>query len=214
MANPTVAAIALHNATLGNPRPLLPRYAIYDTMKYPRYDPHLNNVGTTVLHFSTAKDYSVFREYSLFMNAQLTAMNRQDALLSVPSSGVRLDDLTLAFVINNRDRNRLKTYIADFDLKGMIRATRLPLGQAAKREYPAGTPDMNGHVLTQQEAGWYYLRYKGLQCLMGKEGADAGRYLVRPSHEWEYPGTWYFQVADRAVVQLAPGDPNDPTPGL
>ena len=91
----------------------------------------------------------------------------------------------------------------------MIRATRVPLGRAAKRWVKSGERDVEGKRV--EEEGWYYLSWGGLHTLMGKEGLDADRYWVRPSFEsFKCPGLG-FKRENWAEVQLAPEDPEDPT---
>ncbi|KAL9035156.1 MAG: hypothetical protein Q9180_005009, partial [Flavoplaca navasiana] len=74
-----------------------------------------------------------------------------------------------------------RNWPAEFDLAGMVRALRNPLGNAFKIYAQADTKDMYGNVI--EEAGWYYGWWRGLHCLMGQEGEQAGLYWVRPSFE-------------------------------
>lgn len=103
---------------------------------------------------------------------------------------------------------------AEFDHNGMIRATRIPLGHAAKLWRSVGERDVDGKVIEWGQEGWYYDWWSGLHCLMGKEGYDKGLYLVRPSWEKFLCEGMAFKVGYKAVVQFAAGDENDPTPGL
>ena len=91
----------------------------------------------------------------------------------------------------------------------MIRATRVPLGRAAKRWVNRGERDVDEKLVEQ--AGWYYLSWGGIHTLMGKEGLDADRYWIRPSFEsFKCPGL-DFKISDWAEIQMAPEDPADPT---
>lgn len=74
-------------------------------------------------------------------------------------------------------------------------------GHAAKRWVSAGDVDLDGNVATEADEGYYYLWWKGLQVLMGKEGHDAGMYMVRPSWELDQQTGFSFKLTHRAVVQ-------------
>lgn len=124
----------------------------------------------------------------------------------VPQLPLRLDDRLCALVYEKFDQKQLnRLWPSEFDLEGMVRATRAPLGHAAKHYYKPDDVDYDGNVLQPGEEGWYYLWLGGLQCLMGKEGWDAGRYLQRPSDEKKFTG-FAFKKAFKAVVQAAPGE--------
>lgn len=60
---------------------------------------------------------------------------------------------------------------------GMMRATRVPLGHACMVFVKAGEKDISGKVVTEE--GYYYQTWKGLYCLTGKKGLNAGHYLIR-----------------------------------
>lgn len=103
----------------------------------------------------------------------------------VSNEGVRLNDhltgiATKAFPAT-AVRNRY--FPAEFDGNGMIRARRIPLGNASKTWRVEGEVDLLGKVLTKSQEGYYYNWYSGIHPLMGKEGYLAGLYLIRPS--WE-----------------------------
>ena len=85
----------------------------------------------------------------------------------------------------------------EFDRKKNNKASRMPLGFAAKMFVPVGDIDRNGHAATQ--AGWYYKWYRGIHILCGEEGA--GRYKHRPSHEDTMPEMWYYDIDFRCQVQ-------------
>ena len=179
-------------------------YAQYDTDHYTVYDPKTGNVGTTVSGKFTS--YAQYDQYTLYVNFGVTEAD------AIPSKGVRLDDLTAALVLNQCGPKMLhKNWPADFDLKGMPRATRVSLGHAAKIWRDEGEEDVDKNVVPSGAAGYYYMWWGGLHCLCGKEGLDAKVYLIRPSFEqFKCPG-FGFKVSSRAIVQLASGDPADPT---
>ena len=93
---------------------------------------------------------------------------------------------------------------ADFDKKGMVRATRYPLGNAAKVYIPAGTVDGKGVVTTIR--GWHYRWLGNIHVLSGEEGVED--YLVRPSYEKLEAG-FSFRADWRCKVQApVPGVPD------
>ena len=127
------------------------------------------------------------------MNTNVTDISQ------IPKYGVRLDDRTIMFIVQNTLWFDRQVWIADFDKKGMVRASRGPLGNAAILYCRAGDQDLDGNILTEDQAGWYYAWYKGIHLLCGEEGRHL--YMVRPSHEHEYSCTLGFRVSHRAIVQ-------------
>lgn len=177
---------------------------IYNDAHYPLYNPTTYNQGTAVR--DPFRHFSQYDGYALYINPHLKEME----LEQIPHWGVRVDDLTASKVLLHYSQRTLHTrWPAEFDLKGMIRATRVPLGRAAKRWVKRGERDVDGERV--EEEGWYYLSWGGIHTLMGKEGLDADRYWVRPSFEsFKCPGLG-FKRSDWAEIQLAPEDPEDPT---
>ena len=146
-----------------------------------------------------------YDEYTLYMNPNLMAVSE------IPTSGIRLDDMTIAFVLMRCSQSTLhKNWPADFDARGMVKARRIPLGHAAKSWKSEGMVDIDGYVLTKAEEGFYYMWWRNIHCLCGKEGHDSKIYLIRPSHEQEGPKGFGFKVSSRAVVQLEAGESRDP----
>lgn len=126
---------------------------------------------------TTFADYD---EYTLFM---LPAV--QD-IEQIPTRGVRLDDQHIAIVLESSEfsKKQLTTnWQGEFDKNGMTRASRVPLGHAAKAYKNVGDRDIDGKVLREGEEGWYYLWHRGLQMLGGQESLDANIYRQRPSFE-------------------------------
>ncbi|KAL8727092.1 MAG: hypothetical protein Q9166_006279 [cf. Caloplaca sp. 2 TL-2023] len=184
----------------------------YSTSHYARYNPAANNIAAAVGKFRMT--YSTYDAFSLVMDPTM-------AIRNIPTSGVRVDDyLAGRLLMSNLSANILhQNWPAEFDHAGMIRATRIPLGHAAKMLVRVGHIDIDGNVVQPGQEGWYYKWWRGLHCLMGKEGYDAGLYWVRPSWEkFRCEGMGfkirYMKMSYKAVVQLATGDPSDPTPGL
>ena len=93
----------------------------------------------------------------------------------------------------------------------MPRATRMPLGHAAKIWVVASTRDVDGNVVEEGETGWYYMWWRGIHCLMGREGQAAGLFTIRPSFEEFKCEGFSFKIDYKAEVQLPAGDPEDPT---
>ena len=164
----------------------------------------IKNVGPHVSEgFRTFAQYD---EYTLYMNP---VVERVEA---IPTSGVRLDDMTVAFVLPLCNRKTLYgNWPAEFDKKGMIRATRVSLGHAAKFWKKEGDVDIDGNIVPVGGAGYYYKWWRGLQCLCGKEGLDRDLYLIRPCGEDFRCLGFGFKVSSRAAIQLPSGDPADPT---
>ena len=203
-----VPDVAVHVSTrrqgIGHPRLPSQHLRLYDTSRYILYDPEKGNVGPRVTQkFRTFAQYD---EFTLFMNPAIETFD------DIPTSGVRLDDMTVAFVMI---RCTLKTlyanWPADFDLEGMIRARRVPLGHAAKFWKAEGDVDVDGNVVPKGEAGYYYKWWRGLHCLCGKEGLDRNLYMIRPYNEKFKCLGFGFKVSSRAIIQLPSDDPRDPT---
>ena len=173
--------------------------------RYRIYDPTTQNQGTAVVGGSS-RDFGQYDDFALCINPNL----RDKELEQIPHSGVRVDDLTASKLLQHYNRKILHTrWPAEFDQKGMVPAERVGLGRAAKRWVNRGERDVDLKLV--KKAGWYYLSWGGIHTLMGKEGVEAGRYRIRPSHEkFKCPG-FGFKISDWAEVQLAPEDPADPT---
>ena len=93
----------------------------------------------------------------------------------------------------------------------MTRASRVPLGHAAKAWKTVGEADIYGHVIADGEEGWFYLWHRGLQMLGGKESLDANLYQQRPSFESDLCKGCTWKKDFRAAIQLPPGHQDDPT---
>lgn len=182
----------------GKARPPPRAFRVYKTEYYQLYD-HLNPhpVEPVKGPFTSFKAYD---EYTLFIRAHLPSIEE------IPTSGVRIDDLTISRVISKMKASQLhKNWPADLDRHGMVRATRMPLGLAAKVWVDIGDVDVHGQVIPAGEEGWYYKWWGGIHCLMGKEGFDVGMYLIRPSHEEFLVKGFGFKKGCRAVVQAGEG---------
>ena len=176
----------------------------YDTNHYRIYDATTQNQGAAV--GGAFRHFGQYDGYALYINPNL----KDTELDQIPHSRVRVDDLTASKVLSHYNYSILRTrWPAEFDQKGMIRATRVPLGRAAKRWVNRGERDVDRNLVVKE--GWYYLSWGGIHTLMGKEGLDVDRYRVRPSFKnFKCPGLG-FKRSDWAEVQLAPEDPSDPT---
>ena len=144
------------------------------------------------------KKFAQFDTFTLYINPHLTN------IASIPKHGVRLDDMTIYFVLQAYFNKQIKKsdisryWLADFDQQGMVRATRYPLGNPAKVYVPEGSEDGKGVKVAV--GGWYYRWYGNIHVLCGEEGADD--YLVRPSFEKLEKG-FTFRVDWRCKVQAA-----------
>lgn len=144
--------------------------------------------------------YTAFNNYLLYSDPTTTAEEIHE---KIPKCGVRLDDMTVALVLENITSAKLRNlyWPAEFDIRGMPRATRIPLGHAAKTWVSVGQRDVEGNVATKEDEGFYYLWWKGLQVLMGKEGHDAKLHMIRPSWEGDKCEGFGFKLTHKAVVQ-------------
>ena len=188
---------------INRPRMRHPGLHRFDTDNYRRYNLMDPNPGTAVLR-PFRRSYEQYDDYALYINPSL----KETELDQIPCRGVRVDDLTASKVLLYYSQRALHTrWPADFDVRGRIRATRVPLGRAAKRWVKSGEEDLEGKRV--EEEGWYYLSWGGIYTFMGREGS--GRYWVRPSREgFKCRGLGFYRE-DWAKVQLAPEDPEDPT---
>lgn len=172
----------------------------YNTSFYEQYDPTKHSQSVKELAVGKYNgSYKVFNHYLLYSDPTTTAEEIHDR---IPKRGVRLDDMTVALVLETiASPGKLhKWWPAEFDHLGMPRATRVPLGYAAKMWVSAGQRDVEGKVATKEDEGYYYLWWKGLQVLMGKEGHDAQLYKIRPSWEKDKCPGFGFKLTHKAVV--------------
>lgn len=88
----------------------------------------------------------------------------------------------------------------------MVRATRVPLGHAAKAHKNVDDTDIDGNCLVESQQRWYYLWWAGSHLLCGKEGLDVGLYMVRPSFEKKKVLGFGWGNSQKAVIQKAPGE--------
>lgn len=180
----------------GLPVPLNPIESQYNTEYYTKFD---RNAPYDVERAKGFKPVSIYDPYHLCMD--LSIEKAED----VPQLPVRLDDRLCALVYENFHKFQLNyLWPSEFDSEGMVRASRVPLGNAAKHYYKAGDIDYDGNILQPGEEGWYYLWLGGVQCLMGKEGWDAGWYLKRPRGEKKIKG-FAFKKSCKAEIQAPPG---------
>ena len=175
--------------TIKEPRLPTKSQLIYTTEHYKLYD--VVKIEPVVGPFVSFGKYD---DYRLYVNPVL------DKIEDIPIVGVRLDDLTVSRVLGHLGPRALnRSWPAEFDQQGMVRATRIPLGLAAKMWVKAGKVDLDGKIV--EEGAYYYKWWRGLHCLMGKEGFDAGMYKVRPSFETFRCAGFGFKVACKAVEQ-------------
>ena len=180
--------------------PRVPTDRTHFTEMYQRYDP-LVDQQLSIPDFKPRNfSFDAFNSCPLYMELTTSGATNQPRW-SAPD-GVRLDDYNCAeALLNLSPADMHKRFPAEFDAKGMLRATRNPLGYARKFFVTAGMSDGDGDVAGKGAVGYYYAWFKGLQPLMGKEGYAAGRYMVRPSNERiKTPElTWFLH--SKCVVQ-------------
>ena len=180
----------------GSARPPTSTYRKYTTEYYAPYD-HANpqQIQPFTAKFTSFSNYD---HYVLFSKSTINHPNE------IPSAGVRIDDLTISRVIGRMSAVNLhRNWPADLDHCGMVRATRMPLGKAAKMNVEVGDIDIDGNVIEEGNEGFCYKWWRGLHCLMGKEGFDAGMYLIRPSFEQFRCEGFTFKKGFKAVLQVA-----------
>ena len=198
------APVSKKRRVIGQPKFPSDHFRQYDTSHYTPYDPEKGNVGPRAS--VPFRKFAQYDKYTLYMNPVVETVE------NIPASGVRLDDMTAAFVLTRCTQKTLHAnWPADFDDDGMIRGLRVPLGHAAKFWKEAGAVDIDGNIVPEGGAGYYYKWSRGLHCLCGKEGLDHKLYMKRPAFEtFRCPGVG-FKVSSRAAIQLPSGDPADPT---
>ena len=171
------------------PRDPKPAHKRYYTDRYIAFNILTkNNARAVTKSQRCAFNFDMYDGYALVTSPHVTT--EEDFLEAlnngtIPKAGVRLDDhlCGLAAISLTDPQLRHHYFPAEFDKNGMIRASRIPLGQASKSWRRAGERDLNGHILLDAEEGYYYDWYAGIHPLMGQEGYDQGWYLIRPS--WE-----------------------------
>ena len=170
-----------------------PGYLIFNTAHYPRYDPnnpqHPGALPTPFTYFAQYDGAVLFNERAI------TSIN------DIPRRGVRLSDLAVSWALASTFTNKeLHEYWpAEFDQQGMVRATRVPLGRAAKRLVQVGDRDIDGNVVQPGQQGWYPKWWIGLHCLCGARGLNVGGYLQRPSHEQPRCDGFSFKITQEAL---------------
>ena len=172
-----------------------PHLMIYSTAHYELYDHKSPQMTRPVPGIFT--NFADYDHYTLYVNPSLQNP------LEVPTSGVRVDDLTISRVIEYFTAANLnKNWPADFDPRGMVRAIRMPMGAAAKAWMDVGEKDINGEVLVHGEEGYYYKWWRGIHCLCGDEGLNAGLYKIRPLFEKCLCQGFTWKKGFKAVRQL------------
>lgn len=153
--------------------------------------------------YKRSKGHTIYAHYVLYMNPNLTSVNQ------IPFGAIKIDDYCLWMVLNNITNAKIlfNRWNGDIDQKGMPRAERVPFGHAAKAWKSVGDVDVEGNVVGYGQDGYYCLWWRGIHCLMGKEGEDAGLYQIRPSWEEFKCDGFGFKIAYKAVVQLPAGHP-------
>lgn len=190
----------------GTPRKPSAAMLKFSMTHYELYDP---KEFTDLL--AVGPPHSIFSQYDGYKLFMLPSVLIAD---DIPARGIRLDDMHIAIVLESGGYSRRQLGIfwqGEFDKKGMTRASRVPLGHAAKEWKNVGDVDVDGNVLQEGEQGWYYLWHRGLQLLGGQECLDAGLYLQRPSFETDRCAGTTWKKEFRAVIQLPAGHPDDTT---
>ena len=169
---------------------------LYDTQHYVPFDYAYRNPEPPILR--TYAGHGVYDEYALSLNQGIRSGHQLPA-----GKPVRLDDYGCYLAARDTDVRALyQSFGSEFDRYCNIRATRVPLGNAAKKFCDVGDVDMDGKIVEFGEHGWYYLWWRGIHLLCGREGLQAGMYRVRAANfERSLPGT-YFGVYQYLVCVL------------
>ncbi|KAL9040787.1 MAG: hypothetical protein Q9214_004344 [Letrouitia sp. 1 TL-2023] len=187
-----------------------PRLPIHADRKFTTEHYELYQSGCTLTQTSAGKFAGTFEIYDDFKLILAKVQGKVVEIADIPTHGVRLDDLLVAKVLESGSFTKPQLHgkwPAEFDLEGMVRARRIPLGYAAKRYVEAGEKDVDGNIVQPGEEGYYYKWWGGLHCLMGKEGQDKGLYMTRPSFEkFKIRRAMGFKIDSRAVIQKPEGE--------
>ena len=159
----------------------------YNTERYELYDLKEKITGTP--YTGTFTTFDNYDGYYLFSCSYLTKANFEEL---VPTRGVRLDDraIGIALQMGYEPKYLYASWPADFDLEGMVRAERVPLGLPFMIKVKLGdvmkVRTDGGGVMTFvcTDPGLYYGWWRGLHPLMGDAGLQADRYMQRKS--WEF----------------------------
>ena len=182
---------------IGTPRKPRDWMLRYCTAFYASFDPTKPKDVPPPITEAFSK-FSQFDDYLLYTSSP-------KSIELIPTQGVRLDDLAVAWVLMSGMSKKVlnQNWPAEFDTKGMVRASRVPLGRAAKVWITAGQKDLDGEEAGK--SGYYYRWWGGIHALVGEEGFE--HYLTRPSFEdfrcsgfgWKVSG-WAIQKAEEGQV--------------
>ena len=96
-------------------------------------------------------EFSAYDQYKLFIDADVTDAEQ------FPKAGVRLDGLAVSRALTQVRSRELNGHCpVEFHMAGIIRATRIPLGFAAKMWVEEGDVELGGVAAGPEDEGYYY----------------------------------------------------------
>ncbi|KAL8676105.1 MAG: hypothetical protein Q9224_007324, partial [Gallowayella concinna] len=125
----------------------------YQTLAYKPWTPH-SPTDTIAAATKFRNTFSGYANYYLFQDPDLVA----ETLHSIPTHAVRIDDSTAGLVLLHitSPTTLHRNWPAEFDTRGMIKATRAPLGNAYKLLIKEGDKDLYGRIASKKDEGYYY----------------------------------------------------------
>ncbi|KAG7007187.1 hypothetical protein G7Y79_00011g030850 [Physcia stellaris] len=132
----------------GSHREPTPKMCEYSSSKYTLYN--LDN--PQLLPNKVAEAFRSFDQYNDYL---LYSSPNVKSFEEMPKQGVRVDDLTIMklYEWGIKSGTLNDSFPADFDKQGMVRATRVPLGNAAKVWKEKGDKDIDDREI--KKSGWY-----------------------------------------------------------
>ncbi|MCJ1406684.1 hypothetical protein MMC19_000751 [Ptychographa xylographoides] len=156
------------------------------------------------------------RQPAIAASIEAPLLRKSSPGLQVPTPLIPVrDDTPVPAVTTASRRDRADLKRGQTDEVTVVASTRGTTSAHKRKEgyYKDGTgvgeKDSNSDICA--EGGWYYEWWGGIHCLMGKEGVDAGRYLIRPSYEKFLVAGLGWNISGEATVQMASGDLGDST---
>lgn len=149
----------------------------YNTNFYTCFDP-VNPSNNVEIVDGVFVSFAKYDQYHFFVDDFLTEIS------NIPTSAVKLNDLIIFKVIFFKKAKYLnKRWSAEFDRASIIRATRTSMRIAVKIWINAKEEDVKSKIISAKQAEWYYLWWRGLHMLCGKEGQNAGIYKIKLNFE-------------------------------
>ena len=130
------------------------------------------------------KHFADWSSYDLYLLVDDPSITIQNFDARVPKIGNRLSDRLVAIALQltcYTAKDLSQNWPADFDTRGMVHATRMPVGEACTIPATVETRGIDGTGTSRSAK--FYGWVGGIHLLCGKGGLDAGLYTVRPNYE-------------------------------